>query len=75
MITESSTMKLDKKSYTIILIAAGAMSLPAIGLFSSKTQAQGTPVTKAALTVSTVSPANGSLATKLAANCSVAAWQ
>ncbi len=76
---ESLTMNFKSKPITMILIAIGAISLPAIGLFSSQTQAQGTPpaaaAPKATLTVSSVSPASGSMALKLAANGSVAAWQ
>jgi HlyD family secretion protein len=76
---ERSTMNFKNKPFTMILIAAGAISLPAIGLFSSKSQAQDkagtTTVAKAALTVSSVSPANGSMALKLNANGTVAAWQ
>jgi RND family efflux transporter MFP subunit len=73
-------MKFNRKPSAIALIALCAVSLGAIGLFSSKTQAQNTPsatptVAKAALTVSSVSPTNGSLALKLSANGSVAAWQ
>jgi HlyD family secretion protein len=64
---------------TIILIALGAVSIGAIGLFSSKIYAQNTPAattaTKAALSVSAVSPKSGSLAVKLSANGTVAAWQ
>ncbi|MBS7808656.1 efflux RND transporter periplasmic adaptor subunit [Variovorax sp. PCZ-1] len=72
-------MTFSKKPLTIILIAIGAISLPAIGLFSSKTQAQNAPAAapaaKAALSVSSISPSSGALAIKLSANGSVAAWQ
>jgi HlyD family secretion protein len=64
---------------TITLIALSALSIGAIGLFSSKIYAQNTPTTttatKAALSVSAVSPKSGSLAVKLSANGTVAAWQ
>jgi HlyD family secretion protein len=72
---------LQAKPFTLILIALGAVSLPAIGLLSSKSMAQTAPATapaaaaKAALSVSVVSPSNGNLALKLAANGTVAAWQ
>lgn len=79
MTLERSNMNFKNKPFTIILIAAGAISLPAIGLFSSQTQAQNAlataPAVKAALSVSSVSPTSGSMALKLAANGSVAAWQ
>jgi HlyD family secretion protein len=67
------------KKFTIVLIALGAVSIGAIGLFSSKIYAQNTPAatpaTKAALSVSAVSPKSGPLAVKLSANGTVAAWQ
>ena len=72
-------MNFKSKPLTIILIAVGAISTPAIGLFSSKSNAQSTPpavaAPKAALTVSSVSPASGAMALKLSANGSVVAWQ
>ena len=72
-------MNFKKHLVAITSIALIAGSITAIGLFSSKTQAQGTPAAaptaKAALTVSSVSPSSGSLALKLGANGSVAAWQ
>jgi HlyD family secretion protein len=75
-------MNFKSKPLTLILIAAGAISISAMGLFSSKTQAQGAPaatssapVAKAALTVSSVSPTSGNMAIKLSANGTVAAWQ
>jgi HlyD family secretion protein len=72
-------MNFKTKPLTLILIAAGAISITAIGLFSSQSQAQDKPATapvaKAALTVSSVSPTNGNLAVKLSANGTVAAWQ
>ncbi len=72
-------MNFKKHLVAITSIALIAGSITAIGLFSSKTQAQGTPAVaptaKAALTVSSVSPSSGSLALKLGANGSVAAWQ
>jgi HlyD family secretion protein len=73
--------KLQAKPLAMILVAVGAISLAAIGLFTSKTQAQGAPAAiaapapKAALSVSAVSPSNGSISLKLNANGSVAAWQ
>lgn len=72
-------MNFTQKPIAIALIAFGAISIGAIGLFSSQTQAQSAPAAvpapKAALSVSSVSPTSGSLAMKLAANGSVAAWQ
>jgi HlyD family secretion protein len=68
-----------------VLIAVCALSIGAIGLFSSQTWAQddkkaakpnGTAsAAKAALTVSAVSPSNGALGLQLTANGNVAAWQ
>jgi HlyD family secretion protein len=76
---ESTFMNFKSKPLTLILMAVGAISMPAIGLFSSKIQAQdqpaAAPVAKAALTVSSVSPTNGNLAVKLSSNGTVAAWQ
>jgi HlyD family secretion protein len=71
-------MNFKQHPITLVLIALGALSIPAIGLFSSQSQAQ--PATaasapKAALSVTAVSPANGNLALKLGANGTVAAWQ
>ena len=79
-------MNFKNKPITILLIALSAVSVPAIGLFSSQTKAQDKPagaaatsttttVAKAALTVSSVSPTSGAIALKLGANGSVAAWQ
>lgn len=72
-------MNFTQKPVAIALIAFGAISIGAIGLFSSQTHAQSTPAAapapKAALSVSSVSPTSGNLAMKLAANGSVAAWQ
>lgn len=72
-------MNFKKHSIAILFIAFSAASITAIGLFSSKTQAQSTPAApaqaKAALTVSSVMPSSGSLNVKLSANGSVAAWQ
>ncbi len=73
-------MNFKSKPLTMILIAVGAISLPAIGLFASKSQAQSAApaaaaAPKAALTVSSVSPTNGAMALKLGANGTVAAWQ
>ena len=74
-------MNFKQHPIALVLIAIGAVSLPAIGLFSSQSVAQPTPAApaasapKAALSVTTVSPSNGSLAVKLSANGSVAAWQ
>jgi HlyD family secretion protein len=78
---ESQNMNFKKHSIAIIFIAISAISITVIGLFSSKTQAQGAPAAaasapaKAALTVSAVSPNSGSMAVKLSANGTVAAWQ
>ena len=67
---------------TIILIAACAITTAAMGLFTSNLYAQdgkkddkAAAAPKPALTVSVVSPNNGSLALKLAANGNIAAWQ
>ncbi len=73
-------MNFKKRPLTLILIAMGAISMPAIGLFSSNTVAQPAPAAaasapKAALSVAAVSPSNGNMALKLSANGSVAAWQ
>ncbi len=73
-------MNFKQHPIALVLIAFGAVSVPAIGLFSSKSVAQpapaaSAPVAKAALSVTAVSPINGSLAVKLSANGSVAAWQ
>jgi len=73
-------MNFKKTPIAMILIALGAISLPVIGLFSAKTVAQpatavSAPAPKAALSVTAVSPSNGALALKLAANGSMAAWQ
>ena len=64
------------------LIAACAVSTMAFGLFTSNLYAQdgkkddkAAAAPKPALTVSVVSPNNGSLALKLAANGNIAAWQ
>ncbi len=64
------------------LIAACAVSIMAFGLFTSNLYAQdgkkddkAAAAPKPALTVSVVSPNNGSLALKLAANGNIAAWQ
>ena len=64
------------------LIAACAVSITAFGLFTSNLYAQdgkkddkAAAAPKPALTVSVVSPNNGSLALKLAANGNIAAWQ
>jgi RND family efflux transporter MFP subunit len=73
-------MNFKKHPIALVLIAFGALSLPAIGLFSSQSVAQpaaaaSAPAPKAALSVTAVSPSNGNLALKLSANGSVAAWQ
>lgn len=76
---EGISMNFKRKPLAISLIAISAVSLGAIGLFSSKTQAQNAPAAapaaKAALTVSSVSPTSGNLALRLSANGTVAAWQ
>jgi HlyD family secretion protein len=73
-------MNFKQHPIALVLIALGAVSLPAIGLFSSQSVAQpapaaSAPAPKAALSVTAVSPSNGSLAVKLSANGTVAAWQ
>jgi HlyD family secretion protein len=79
MPTERHLMNFKLQPNTMILIAVSAVSMLAIGLFASQTQAQNTPATaasaKAALSVSSISPTSGSMALKLQANGSVAAWQ
>jgi RND family efflux transporter MFP subunit len=76
---EGIPMNFQRKPIAIGLIAISAVSIGAIGLFSSKTQAQNAPAAapaaKAALTVSSVSPTSGNLALRLSANGTVAAWQ
>jgi HlyD family secretion protein len=73
---------LKKNKVAIIFVATTLGFIPGTLLFSSQTQAQGkpaaaasAPVAKAALSVTAVSPASGSLALKLPANGSIAAWQ
>ncbi len=74
-------MNFKKHPVALVLIAFGALSIAAIGLFSSQSVAQPAPAApaasapKAALSVTAVSPTSGSLALKLSANGSVAAWQ
>jgi HlyD family secretion protein len=73
------------KPNATVLIAVCALSVGAIGLFSSQTWAQddkkaakpngSASAAKAALTVSAVSPSNGALGLQLTANGNVAAWQ
>jgi HlyD family secretion protein len=79
MPTERHLMNFKLQPNTMILIAVSAISMLAVGLFASKTQAQNTPAApasaKAALSVSSISPTSGSMALKLQANGSVAAWQ
>ena len=75
---------LISKQNATVLIAACAISTALLGLYSSnlfaqdaKTGKDGKPVAtaKPALTVTVVSPSNGSLALKLSTNGNVAAWQ
>jgi HlyD family secretion protein len=76
------TTRFKKNPKAINFIAISLIFTGATGLFSSQIKAQGaaeksnTPtVAKAALTVSSVSPNSGSMAVKLSANGTVAAWQ
>ena len=72
-------MIFTQKPLAIAFIAFGAISITAIGLFSSQTQAQSAPAaapaSKASLSVTAVSPSSGAMALRLNANGSVAAWQ
>ena len=67
------------KPVTLGLVAASMLTLVALGLFASKSQAadaaKPAAEAKAALTVSLTQPKSSMLTIKLAANGSVAAWQ
>ena len=68
------------KPLTLGLFVAGVIALAALGLLATRTQAAhaappATPAAKAALTVALTQPKSSTLAVKLAANGSVAAWQ
>ena len=67
------------KPVTLGLLAASMLTLVALGLFASKSQAadaaKPAAEAKAALTVSLTQPKSSMLTIKLAANGSVAAWQ
>ncbi len=67
------------KPVTLGLVAASVLTLAALGLFATRSQAADAakPATeaKAALTVSLTQPKSSMLTIKLAANGSVAAWQ
>ncbi|MDO8769642.1 MAG: efflux RND transporter periplasmic adaptor subunit [Burkholderiaceae bacterium] len=76
--TPSFVSKLPFKPLTLGLIAAGVITLAALGLFVSRGQAADAAkpgVTKPALTVSLTQAKDSLLGIKLAANGSVAAWQ
>jgi HlyD family secretion protein len=82
IVTQNLKKNFAKNKIAIIFIAIASISIPTILLFSSQSRAQSTPAPagaasapKAALSVTAVSPSNGSLAIKLPANGSVAAWQ
>jgi RND family efflux transporter MFP subunit len=79
MNVESTPMNFKTQPLALILIAASAVFLCGIGLFSSKIQAQdkpaAAPAAKAALSVSSVSPLIRKLTLGLSANGTVAAWQ
>lgn len=70
---------LPRQPLAYALIALGIVSVGALSLYSAGSQAQNTPAAapapKAALSVSSASPSSGSLALKLNANGSIAAWQ
>ena len=71
------------KPVTLGLVAAGVLTLAALGLFATRSQAadaakpgeSSKSSAKAALTVAVVQPKSSMLTIKLAANGSVAAWQ
>ncbi len=69
--------RFQTKPVTPGVIAAGVLSLAALGLLASRSQAADVakPAPKAALTVSLTQPHSSQLTIKLAANGSVAAWQ
>jgi RND family efflux transporter MFP subunit len=73
------TNRFQIKPLTLGLVAASVLTLAALGLFSTRSQAADATKpgaeTKAALTVSLTQPKSSMLTIKLAANGSVAAWQ
>ncbi len=76
--TPSFVSKLPFKPLTLGLIAAGVITLAALGLLVSRSQAADAAkpgATKPALTVSLIQAKDSLLGIKLAANGSVAAWQ
>ena len=74
-----TTMTLSMKPLTLGLIAASVITLAALGLFATRSQAADAskPVAaaKASLTVTLIQPKNSLLTIKLEANGNVAAWQ
>lgn len=75
-----SVSKLPFKPLAAGLIAAGLVTVVALGLFATRSQAAdttkpGAATAKPALTVSLTQPKSSMLTIKLAANGSVAAWQ
>jgi HlyD family secretion protein len=74
------TNRFNLKPATLGLITASVLTLAALGLFATRSQAADAadakkPAGKAALTVALVQPKSSMLTIKLAANGSVAAWQ
>ena len=75
---QATTSKLPVKPLTLGLILAGAITLAALGLFTTGSHAADaakTATAKPALTVTLTQPKSSMLTIKLAANGSVAAWQ
>lgn len=72
-------MTLSMKPLTLGLVAASVITLAALGLFATRSQAadatKAAVAAKASLTVSLVQPRTSQLTIKLAANGNVAAWQ
>ena len=72
-------MTLSMKPLTLGLVAASVITLAALGLFATRSQAadatKAAVAAKASLTVSLVQPKTSQLTIKLAANGNVAAWQ
>ena len=76
--TPSFASKLPVRPLTLGLIAAGVVTLSALGLFVTRSQAADAAkpgATKPALTVALTQAKDGMLGIKLAANGSLAAWQ
>jgi HlyD family secretion protein len=77
--SEHTMNRFHFKPLTLGLIAAGLMALTGLGLLATRSQAadaeKPAAAAKAALTVSVVQARSGTLAIKLSANGSVAAWQ